>query len=310
MSLKRVLNVLWDYALVTLGCVIFCMAWTSFMIPNNIASGGLAGMSAIIQFATFGAIPVSASYIVLNIFLLLLGFLVLGNGFGFKTIYAIILSSVLFKVMPEIDILLSLPGHPLYISEKILIPVIAGLVEAVGIFIIFTRGGSTGGTDVIALILNKFYPVSPGKVYMVLDLFIIASVLLVPGKTFQDMIYGYLAMITFSVMLDFFLLGSKSTMQVMVFSKHFDKIADYIMNDLKRGVTALNSVGWYTKNDTKVLLILVRKPQLQELTKAIKKLDSKAFVSVSAVSSVYGQGFDEIKTGIERKKKTEETSNN
>ena len=304
MDLKRILNVLWDYALVTLGCVIFCMAWTSFMIPNNIASGGIAGLSTIIQFATMGAIPVSVSYIVLNVFLLALGFLVLGKGFGFKTIYAILLSTILFKIMPGIDIILALPGHPLFIEEKVLIPVIAGLVEAVGIFIIFNRGGSTGGTDVIALILNKFYPVSPGKVYMVLDLFIIASVLLVPGKTFQDMIYGYLAMITFSMMLDFFLLGSKSTMQVMVFSKHYDKIADYIMNDLKRGVTALNSVGWYTKNDSKVLLILVRKPQIQELTKAIKKIDSKAFVSVSAVSSVYGQGFDEMKTGIERKKKT------
>ena len=154
-----------------------------------------------------------------------------------------------------------------------------------------------------ALVINKFWPVTPGKVYLYSDLFIIASVLLIPGKTFEDMIYGYIAMVTFSFMLDFVLLGSKSTVQLLVFTNKPDEMADYMMNTMHRGVTALKSVGWYTKKEKNVLLIVARKSQMPELSKAIKFIDDKAFVSVSPASSVYGEGFDELKTGIAKKKK-------
>ena len=186
-----------------------------------------------------------------------------------------------------------------------MIPIVGGLLEAVGVGLIFQRGGSTGGTDIAALVLNKFWPISPGKVYLYSDIFIIASVLLIPGKTFEDMIYGYLSMITFSFMLDFVLLGSKSTVQVLVFTQKYEEMADYMMAKLHRGVTALKAVGWYTKQDKNVLLIVARKSQMPELSKAIKHIDDKAFVSVSPASSVYGEGFDQLKTGIEKKKKAE-----
>jgi uncharacterized membrane-anchored protein YitT (DUF2179 family) len=279
------------------------MAWDSFMIPNNIASGGLTGACTILQFATAGRIPVPYSFVIANSILLLLGSLALGKGFGFKTIYAIALSTVLFKILPNFDFLKSIPGEFLYVDEKVLIPVIGGLLEAVGIGFIFKKGGSTGGTDIIALLINKFWPVSPGQVYLCTDLFIIASILLVPGKTVQDMIYGYISMITFSLMVDYVLLGSKSSVQILVFSQKYSEIADYIINNMDRGVTAINAVGWYTKESKKVLLILVRKSQLPMLSKAIKDIDHNAFVSVSPASGVYGEGFEEIKTGIHRKKK-------
>ena len=151
--------------------------------------------------------------------------------------------------------------------------------------------------------MNKFWPLSPGKVYLYSDVFIIASVLLIPGKTFEDMIYGYIAMITFSFMLDFVLLGSKSTVQVLVFTQKYEQMADYIMKNMRRGVTVLKAVGWYTRTEKNVLLILVRKSQMPELSKGIKAIDDKAFVSVSPASSVYGEGFDELKTGIPKKAK-------
>ena len=151
------------------------------------------------------------------------------------------------------------------------------------------------------MIVNKFWPVSPGKTYLYTDLFIISSIIFLPGKTVQDMVYGYIAMVTFSYMVDFVLLGRKSTVQVLIFSQHYDKIADYIMKDMDRGVTAIKSIGWYTKQDKSVLLVLVRKTQLAELTKAVKTLDKNAFISVSPASSVYGEGFEEIKTGVDSK---------
>lgn len=305
MTVKKVLSVVWDYVILSFGTLLFCMAWDSFLIPNNIASGGLTGACTIIQFATGGLIPVAYSYFVINVLLLIVGTIVLGKGFGLKTIYAVLLSSALFRILPEFTFLEAIPGNFLYIDNKLLIPVVGGLLEAVGVGLIFKQGGSTGGTDVGVLIVNKFWPISPGRAYQISDLFIIASVLLVPGKTFEDMIYGYITMITFTVMLDYVLLGSKSTVQVLVFTQKYEVMADYIMNKMRRGVTVLKAIGWYTKHEKNVLLILVRKNQMPELSKVIKAVDANAFVSVSPASSVYGEGFDELKTGLTRKSKTD-----
>lgn len=308
MTLKRVLPHVWDYIVLTFGTLLYCLAWDSFLIPNNISSGGLTGACTILQYATLGAIPMAWSFFVLNVLLLITGFIVLGKGFGIKTVYVVLLSSVLFEILPEYDFLKAIPGNFLYIDNRLLVPIVGGILESIGIGLIILRGGSTGGTDIAVLIVNKFWPVSPGKVYLYSDLVIIASVLLVPGKGFEDMIFGYIAMITFSFMLDFVLLGNKTTFQVMVFSEKYEEIADFIIKRLDRGVTALKAVGWYTRNDKNVLLILVRKPQIRELTKAIKEIDSKAFVSVSPATSVYGEGFDEIKTGIGNKLKKDNDS--
>ena len=302
---NKYLSVLWDYVIVTIGTFFYCIAWDCFLIPNNIASGGLTGACTIIQFATGGLIPLSYSFFVLNVFLLITGAIVLGKGFGIKTVYAVLLSTVLFRILPTFDFIQAVPGNFLYVDNRLLIPIMGGIIEAVGLGLILQRGGSTGGTDVIVMIINKFWPVSPGKVYLYSDLLIIASILLIPDKTFEDMIYGYVAMVTFSFMVDFVLLGGKSTLQVMVFSEKYEQIADYIIYKMDRGVTALKAVGWYTRKDRNVLLILVRKSQLHDLCKAIKELDEKAFVSVSPASSVYGEGFDELKAGISRRKKKE-----
>ena len=300
---SKILSTLYDYLVISLGTLLFTMSWSCFLIPNGITSGGLTGACTILQFATGGLIPLSISYIVSNAILLLLAFLIIGRIVGIRTIYCIALSTVLFRFLPDLDWLQATEGHFFYVEERILIPIIGGLLEAVGVGMILTHDSSTGGTDILALIVNKFWPVSMGRVYLVVDLFIIASILLIPGKTFTDMIYGYIMMITFSVMVDFVLLGRKSTVQLLVFSEKYEAIADYIIHVLNRGVTALKAEGWYTRTDKKVLLILVRKSQLHDITHAIKEIDSKAFVSVSPASSVYGEGFDEMKTGLKLKKK-------
>ena len=273
----------------------YTFAWSCMFIPNGVASGGVTGASTIINFAT--GIPVYISYIVINVVLLLLGFLILGKSFGLKTIFAIAISTVF------LDFFASMESWYLFFESRLLLVLVATLLESIGIALILEVGGSTGGTDIIALIINKFWPITVGRVYLATDLFIIASILLIPGKTVEDMVYGYVAMFMFSVMVDWVMLGRKSTWQVMVFSDEYKAIADYIINNMNRGVTALNSVGWYTGNDKKVLLIIVRKRELHDLTKLIKAMDPKAFVSVSAASTVYGEGFDEIKTGVNIRKK-------
>jgi uncharacterized membrane-anchored protein YitT (DUF2179 family) len=301
MKTNKVINLLWDYFLMTVGSVIFCMAWTSIIIPTGLASGGLTGLCTIIEYATGGAIPMGIPYWIMNIGLLVIGFLSLGRVFGIKTIYVILLTSVLFNVLPEFDAL-KYTGF-VENDEKLLAALIGAAMEAVGLGIVLLRGGSSGGTDIIAMIINKYWPVSPGKVYLYTDIFIIATLLFIPDKTLIDVVYAYIIMLGFSFGIDYVLLGNKSSVQILVFSSKYQEIADHIIYDVHRGVTALQSVGWYSQKESKVLLIVSRKYQMNEVIKEIKSIDPKAFVSVSTAMSVYGEGFEEVKIGYKANKK-------
>ena len=297
MKSNKILNVIWDYFLMTIGSVIFCMAWTSFIIPNGLASGGLTGLCTIIQYGT--GIPVGVTYPILNIVLLILGILTLGKAFGFKTIYVIALTSVLFDLLPQF------PQLEVLMDEKLLVALVGAGMESVGIGLVLLRGGSTGGTDILAMMINKYWPVSPGKVYLYSDIFIITLLLFVPEKGFVDLIYGFVLMLGFSMGVDYVLLGNKSSVQILVFSSKYQEIADHMINEVHRGVTALHSVGWYSQQESKVLLIVARKYQMNEVVNEIKRLDKKAFISVSTAMSVFGEGFEEVKTGLKIKKNKE-----
>lgn len=295
MNTNKILTIFWDYFLMTIGSVIFCMAWTSFLIPNGLASGGLTGLCTIIQYGT--GIPVGWTYPVLNAILLVMGFLSLGKAFGFKTIYVIALTSLLFEILPKF------PNLQVFIDEKFFVALVGAALESVGIGLVLLRGGSTGGTDIIAMMINKYWPVSPGRVYLFTDIFIISCLLFIPDKGIVDMIYAAVVMIGFSFGVDFVLLGNKSSVQILVFSSKYEQIADHMINDVRRGVTALQSVGWYSQKESKVLLIIARKHQMNEVVNAIKEIDKAAFISVSTAMSVFGEGFEEVKTGIKLKKK-------
>ena len=296
MKSNKFLATLWDYVLMTIGSLIFCMAWTSFVIPNGLASGGLTGLCTIIQYATGGAVPIGWTYPILNVGLLLLGFLTLGKGFGIKTIYVIALTSVLFEVLPMF------PQLYVHMEEKLLVALVGAAMESVGLGLVLLRGGSSGGTDIIAMIINKFWPVSPGRVYLITDIFIILSILLVPGKGIVDVIYAYVVMLGFSLGVDLVLMGNKSTVQILVFSSKYQQIADHMITNVDRGVTALQSMGWYSKQESKVLLIVARKYQMNTILNEIRNIDTRAFISVSSAMSVFGEGFEEVKAGVKTKK--------
>ena len=302
MKSNKILAVLWDYFLITIGCLIFCMAWTSFLIPNGLASGGFSGLCTIIQYGT--GIPVGWSYPIMNVVLLVMGFMTLGKAFGVKTIYAIAMTSMLFEFLPKF------PQMEVLMDEKLLVALVGAAMESVGLGLVLLRGGSAGGTDIIAMIINKYWPLSPGRVYLLTDIFIIASLLFIPGKGLVDLIYAYVVMLVFSIGVDMVLLGNKSSVQILVFSEKYQKIADHIIYDVHRGVTALQSVGWYSQKESKVLLIVARKYQMNEVINEIKEIDKSAFISVSTAMSVYGEGFEEIKTGIKMKKSKKEDQNN
>lgn len=302
MKSNKILATLWDYFLISVGTLIFCLAWTSFIQPNGLTSGGLTGLCTIIQYATNGAIPIGLTYPIINGGLLVLGFLCLGASFGFKTIYVIALSSILFSVLPNFDGEVWSLNLRVLMNNKLLVVLVGAFMESIGIGLVLLRGGSTGGTDIVAMIINKYWPISPGKVYLYSDIFIIASLLLVPGTHIEDLVYAYVLMLGFSFGVDYVLLGDKSSVQILVFSSKYQQIADHIIHDVRRGVTALQSVGWYSQKESKVLLIIARKHQMNEVVNEIKSIDKKAFISVSTAMSVYGEGFEEVKTGLKIKK--------
>lgn len=300
---RKLLSTVKDYLILTVASFLFAFAWEGFMIPNGMSAGGMMGLCTIVQYATGGFIQAQYSYIVINAVLIIVAVLAMGIGFGFKTIYCIVVSSLAMGLVGSLDFLHSAPGEFLFIQERVLIPVFAGAIEAIGIGLILRYGGSTGGTDIISLMVNKYWPISLSMIYLVTDVVICSLLLFLPEKNFSDMCYGLEELVVFSLMIDIVVGGKRSSYQLLVFSEHYKEIADHIITNMDRGVTILKAQGWYTKKDKDVLLILINQKELPSLTRVIKEVDPRAFMSISPTNNVYGEGFEEIKTGVSLKKK-------
>jgi len=299
----KILQTVWEYITLTIASFIFAMAWECFMIPNGMSAGGMMGLSTVIQYATGGLVPAQYTYFGINAILIIVAVIAMGIGFGFKTIWCILVSSLFMQVISGLPAMHAIPGSFFFMEERLLIPVVAGVFESVGLGLVLRYGGSTGGTDIIALMVNKYWPVSLSTVFLLSDVVICALLLLLPEKNFSDMCYGLVEVVIFSLVIDIVVGGKRSSYQLMVFSEKYDRIADHIIHNMDRGVTVLKAQGWYTKSDKNVLLILINQRQLSDLSRVIKEIDPRAFMSISPTHNVYGEGFEEIKTGVTIKKK-------
>lgn len=292
-----------EYILLTLGITSYAVGWSLFLLPHNLVGGGVSGFASILYYAT--GIPMGLTYFVLNVLLLVIGTRILGRGFGAKTIYAIVATSVLLAVMPKI-----LPQeiiHGLsFDNSKLICTCLGGLIAGLGIGLSISQGGSTGGTDIVALLWCKFHSASPGRVILLIDIVIILSSLLFPSYTadgevlpFTDkllvVIYGLIQVTVSGYAVDFYLSGAKQSVQAFIFTNKSKEMADAIAYDMKRGVTVIPAKGWYTKQDRDVLMVVTRKTDLNLLLRYVKSIDQDAFLSISSVMGVYGQGFDAIK---------------
>ena len=282
---RNLIKIIQDYGIMTFGLFLFSMAWTMFVIPAEIAGGGISGVAAVVFYAT--KIPVSLTYFSINIVLVLIAIKFLGANFGVKTIYSIVVVSTFFGLFQDIL------SEPL-VDDMFLSAVLGGMISGVGLGIVFSRGGSTGGTDIIAMIVNKYRNVSPGRVIMLCDVVIIASVYFV-FQSVEKLVYGYVMMWVVSYALDSFLSGANRSAQMFIISTEYEQIAEYIGKDLYRGVTLLDGSGWYTKKETKIVMSVVRKKETGDIFRKIKQIDPDAFISMGSVMGVYGQGFDKLK---------------
>jgi uncharacterized membrane-anchored protein YitT (DUF2179 family) len=281
---KQLLNIE-DYIIITIGLVMFALAWTVFLIPAQITGGGVSGIGAVLFYAT--GIPVGITYFLANIFLVIIAIKVLGASFGIKTIYSMVIVSLVLTFSQQVV------SEPV-VDDNFLSAVLGGILSGVGLGIVFSKGGSTGGTDIIAAIIVKYRNVSPGRVIMYCDVIIIGSSFFVLGSV-DKMVYGYVTMGVVSYALDAVLSGANRSAQMFIFSRKYDEIADFINQQRYRGVTVMDGVGWYTKENVKVVISVVRKRETGAIFRKIKEIDPDAFISMGSVMGVYGQGFDKLK---------------
>jgi uncharacterized membrane-anchored protein YitT (DUF2179 family) len=282
---RKLATAIKDYVIITFGLLLFALGWVVFLIPAEITGGGVSGIGAVLYYAA--KIPVSVTYLAVNALLVLVAIRILGANFGVKTIYSILILSAFFAFFQGIV------KEPI-VDDMFLSAVLGGMAGGIGLGVVFSRGGSTGGTDIFAMIINKYRNISPGRIILYCDVIIIASSYFV-FQSPEKLVYGYVSMWVVAYSLDSFLSGTNRSAQMFIVSKEYEKIADFINNEAIRGVTILDGTGWYTRENTKIIMSVVRKKETSQIFRGIKGIDPDAFITMGSVMGVYGKGFDRIK---------------
>lgn len=283
----------------------YSIGFICFQLPYEIATGGLAGAGAVIFYAT--GFPVQYTFFMVNIILLCVAVKVLGWKFCVKTIYAVFTLTFLLGIVQNFMVSLAQQdptlfahvnprsGLPQVVNDNAFMSCIIGAaIEGIGIGWVFLNNGSTGGTDIIASIINKYKDVTLGQMMMLCDIIIITSSFFLPEGNVDKLLYGYCTLIIVNLMLDYVVDRGRQSVQFLIFSRQYDAIAAAI-NQTHRGVTVLNGTGWYTKEERKVLVVLAKKRESTNIFRIIQGIDPNAFVSQSKVIGVFGEGFDRIK---------------
>ena len=289
----KIWNEVRDYLMIAVGMVSYSIGWNIFLLPNSITTGGVPGIASVLFWGT--GIPVQMSYFGINAVLLMFALKILGFKFSIKTIYAVIvLTSVTTLMQKQVGDTQLLHDQPFMAS------IIGAIFCGSGVGLGFSFHGSTGGTDIVAAIVNKYHNISLGRVLIFVDLIIIGSTIPIFGD-WRKVVFGLATMVIENYVLDRVMNARRESVQFMIFSKKYQEIANAIGMQMDHGVTILDGHGWYTGNEMKVLCILAKKNESVTIFRIVKIIDPNAFVSQSSVIGVYGEGFDEMKVKIKDK---------
>ena len=274
-----------DLAYDLVGSVLYAAGIVCFVNPANMAPGGMSGVAILLNY--LWGLPIGTMTIVLNIPLLILSYLFLGKSLTLKTVKSLVISSLM------VDLVMA-KYAPVYVGDRMIGGVFGGVLMGAGLAIIFLRGSTTGGTDIISFLVKKWYPHVPiGRMIMVVDCIIIGVSVLVFGNL-ESALYGLISLYCCSMVIDGIIYGLDKGSMVMVVSEKNDEIAAQIMDELERGVTLLKGQGAYTGTDRDVLMCAVRKQQFARVRAIIYEKDPNAFVIVSETSEVLGEGFKQV----------------
>ena len=320
LSSRSILVGIKEYLLMTFGMFCYAFGWLMCVLPAGGMGGGAAGLAtlinAILPSSLTGFLTIGTLVFIINCVLLVLGVMIVGWKFGIKTLYCILMMSVMFNLVEsflEPDLMVNmLKGVDAW---RLLLVVLGAASCGVGIAVSFMQGGSTGGTDIVAMIINKFRTVSYGKVLLMTDCgILISSVFLTTVVTvansadvielttieplsslaFARMIYGFIMIAVIGYTVDFVQSGNQQSNQIMIFCKDYEAMADMINTKAHRGATLIDAMGWYTKTPSKAVMVVCRKRDTSMILKLVREQDPSAFLTVGSVMGVYGQGFDAL----------------
>ena len=275
-----------DYLMIIIGTFMYSVGITQFIMPHKFVTGGLAGVGVLLNYAF--SMPVSVTILLINVVLIIIAWRILGSQFLAKTIFGVIfLSSFigLFEAL-SLDVIMQ--------SEPLIAGMIGAIMCGVGIGLVFSVNGSTGGTDVIIMVVNKYRNFTPGKTMLVIDVLIVSASFII-FQSIETIIYGFIIIAIMTTTIDYIINGVRQSVQFFIFSREYKQIATEINKQLHRGCTVLDGVGWYTKEPLKVLVVIARRTESVSIFRIVKGVDPQAFISQTSVIGVYGEGFDKIR---------------
>jgi len=292
MNLKSITKDTWisirEYIFIAFGLLMYSAAWKGFLLPHFITGGGVTGIGAILFYAI--GIPISATYFSINFVLLVIAVRSVGLAFSLRTIYGVGVLTMFFAFLPQ-----AVPGTFVGAEDNFMACVIGGLLSGAGIGIVFLANGSSGGTDIIAKVVNKYRNITLGRVLLYCDVLIICSSYFFDFGSIEKIVYGLTTMAISTIAVDMVISGVRQSVQFFIFSKEYEQIATKINLEVQRGVTILDGMGWYSKEPVKVVTVVARKNESTKIFRIVKDIDPNAFISQSSVIGVYGKGFDVIK---------------
>ena len=296
-SLSQVAVGIKEYVIMTLGMFMYAFGWVACIIPAGGMGGGATGLSMLLN-AVFPALSIGTFVFIINALLLIIAGFIIGWNFGIKTIYCIIVLSIAMDAWDYIippGILVEYTQN--IDSHNILLVILGAIIAGSGVAIGFSQGGSTGGTDIVAMIINKYKTISYGKIVISSDFFIIGCSIFVASDIatgIATIIYGYIMIAVYGYTVDLIQSGSQQSSQIFIISPKYELIADAINNDAHRGVTVLDGTGWYTMKETKIVMVVCRKRNASYILKLVHSIDPNAFITMGSVMGVYGQGFEAL----------------
>jgi uncharacterized membrane-anchored protein YitT (DUF2179 family) len=278
-----------DYVFIAFGLLLYAGSWKAFLLPHQITGGGVTGIGSLVYYAT--GLPIWVTFFSINAVLLLIAIKTLGIKFSLRTIYGVSVLTLFFSILPQASI-----GTFIGKNEDFMACVVGGLLSGVGIGIVFLSNGSSGGTDIIARVVNKYRNITLGRILLYCDVLIVSSSYFLQIGSIERVVYGLTALTVTTLTVDMVINGVRQSVQFFVFSKNYDEIASRINSEVHRGVTILDGMGWYSKEPVKVITVIARKNESIRIFRIVKECDPNAFISQSSAIGVYGEGFDVIKS--------------
>lgn len=287
---SKLITSLKDYVFIVLGLLIYAFGYSAFILPAKIVTGGVTGLASLFYYSPLHW-NVAVVYYTINIILLAIAYRTVGRQFVLRTIFGATTCALMLGVLK--------PLFPEPIVDGPFVNTILGAVlSGVGIGMVYVHNGSSAGTDIVAAMATKKRNVSFGRMMMYCDLVIIGLSYFVfrnDGNVAEKIVYGVIFLVLFAQVSDMFINSNRQAVQFFIFSKHWQEIADVITSNTHRGCTVLDGIGWYTKNDVKVLMVVCRRLESVNIFRIVKSIDPEAFITQAAVRGAYGQGFDEMK---------------